>query len=162
MTYKKQYTLTECRPKLEIIPPASEDFNVYGGGDVIERARTWAMRNRYLLVKGVPKCAHGIYMMHMCPSPGCGVFEQLDHVNLWVTELGRPFLLSHPYSKEIEGSTKMYAAAHGLHISSNVEDGWYSDKALPIRMDVPSSWPVWPIEVVAHSMLAVEPVCWEE
>lgn len=157
--------LTENRPLLEFIPPLSKDFVVYGGPDTVERARAWAVENRVLLVRGLPNCAHGFYMMASCPrGSAChDMVHQFDHVNLWIhSELGQPFLLFHPYSEKVDEATEMYARAHGLDITSYDFDGWYHERTIPIRMSVPSGWPVWPLEAAAHTMLITQPVSWPD
>ncbi len=160
----KQSVMKETKPSLKLIPPLSEEFSVYGNKDVVERARAWALKYHYVLAKGVPICAHGFYMMDMCPGVGvCHRFEQLDHVNMWVnvSENGaRPFLLSHPYSKEVDAPTKFYASAHGLVIDSHEDDGWYGQGTIPIRMELASGWPVWPIEAAVHTLLVTQPLEW--
>lgn len=159
--------LTEDRPRFELIPPHSDEFRVYGGDDVVERARAWALANRYLLARGVPACAHGFYMLSMCPHRDtCLQFEQFDHVSLWVpdsiSQRNPPFLLSHPYADEIGDDTRFYAKAHGLVIDRFSDDNWYGTGTIPIRLSLPQNWPTWPLENAAMIMLTTQPVAWPE
>jgi hypothetical protein len=69
----------DIRPSFKLITPMSSEFDIYGGPATVERARTWALKGRYLLVAGVlPACAHGMYLMNMCPTyPAGGVLRVL-------------------------------------------------------------------------------------
>lgn len=162
-------------PKLILIPPLHEDFNVYGGEDTVKRARRWALERKYMLVHGVPACAHGLYLMASCPlRAGVGStcqIKALDHVNLWMPyELGpgnNVFLLSAPYMNDIDDELVAYANAHGLEVNSGDHlsdaDGWYSGgSALPIRLTIPNDWPIWPIETEAVVVLHTQPLWWPE
>lgn len=169
-TQVRQWTATqEYRDNLKLIPPLAEEFTLYGGDDTVERAREWALGNRYLLADGIPPCAHGLYLMRRCPgearSRSCRAwFRQLDHARIWVpamrsqssdgeTHLLRPFLLAHPYSKGVAAETRTYAEAHGLEAGTLPGDDWYGSGALPIRLTIQSAqW--WPIEARAASILA--------
>lgn len=74
-------------PSLELVPPMSDDFGVYGGVDTNERARNWAIMHHYLLVRGaVPACAHGFYLMN-CPNTGACI-PGADHTEMWVPDSG--------------------------------------------------------------------------
>ena len=157
------------RANLELIPPLAAEFQVYGGKDTTNRAREWAIDGRYLLTAGVPHCAHGFYLMGMCPGQCYGKFRQLDHANLWVPANSdeydrRPFLLSHPYSKELHEETTAYAEAHGLTVEVNrPEDRWYGPGTLSVRMSVGAmNWPLWPLERDAFVLLATQPVKWPD
>jgi hypothetical protein len=164
----QQSPATQHRHDLQLIPPLAEEFSVYGGPDTIARARSWALRGRYLLADGIPKCAHGLYLMADCPAGCYGRFRQLDHVNVWVpgdpAEDGRAFLLSHPYSAAIDAETSAYAEAHGLTVASEpyYGDDWYGSGTIPVRMTLPANWPLWPIEAAALTLLATQPVAWPD
>jgi len=152
------------RPEVELIPPLSDQFWVYGGDDVIDRARRWALASRALLVRGVPACAHGTYLMP-CPA-ACERFSWSDHSNLWV-EPGidsepRPFILAHPYADAVPEDAEPYALAHGLRVESRSWDDWYHDGALPIRFHQGSANVVWPLEALCTLLLATQPVTWPE
>ena len=157
--------ITEGRARFELIPPNSDKFRVYGDDQVVERARAWALDRHYLLVDGLPVCAHGFHLMQLCPEDGCqNKFEQLDHARLWVPDpvRDRPFLLAHPYADELDEKTELYAMAHGLYLETYPEDGWYGSGTIPVRLSLPSGWPVWSIERAAIVMLATQPVVWPE
>jgi hypothetical protein len=102
--------------------------------------------------------------MASCPKGTClSRFRQLDHARIWVQTLGRPFLLSHPYSSEITDQTRAYAQAHGLDLMpGRDDDGWYGHRTLPIVMTLPDNWPVWPIETVTHVLLWTQPIAWPD
>lgn len=166
----KQYDATSrgLWPEVELVPPLSEGFSVYGGADTIERARQWALENRCCLIRGVPACAHGLYLMS-CPDSGaCSDLRWADHSNLWVPddEEPRPFLLAHPYSRRVPPEAKQYARAHGLDLSSCRTAGckfecdcWYSENTLAIRLDVRRNV-LWPIERVIAALFATQPIEW--
>jgi len=167
----QQWMAKQDRDDLRLIPPLAEEFEVYGGTEIVERARRWALSGRYVLAEGVPACAHGLYLLASCPglSTCRNHFRQLDHVSLWVPAPGsgeqrRPFLLSHPYSSEISDDTRRYAEAHGLDIGSFPEfgDDWYGHRTIPIRLTIPENWPVWPIEAKAAVLFSTQPVAWPE
>jgi hypothetical protein len=164
----RQQALTEPR-SLVLIPPLAEEFSLYGGDDVVARARAWALDHQYLLADQVPSCAHGLYLLSDCPRSSCRRFSQLDHARLWVParavgEREQPFLLSHPYSDRIEDETRTYAEAHGLGVGSFPEfgDDWYGSGTVPIRLTVPDDWPLWPIEATAVILLDTQPVQWPD
>jgi hypothetical protein len=164
-----QWTASQHRDGLRLIPPLADEFAIIGA-DALDRARRWALGWHYLLADGVPPCAHGLYLMPSCPGPGtCRThFRQLDHARLWVPDapmgLGlRPFLLSHPYSREVADETSAYARAHGLVVGGQLTahaDDWYGHGTLPIRMTIPQNWPLWPIEATAAILLNTQPVAW--
>lgn len=166
----QQWTAKQDRDDLRLIPPLAEEFEVYGGKETVERARKWALDGRYVLAEGIPKCAHGLYLMASCPGLSCcrNNFRQLDHVNLWIPAPGRdmqrPFLLFHPYSSDIYTDTQRYAEAHGLSARSYRElgDGWYGQNTIPIRLTIPENWPIWPIEAKAAVLFSTQPVAWPE
>lgn len=160
----EQYLARQQRHDMALVPPLADEFTVYGGPDIVWQAKAWALENRYVLITGVPRCAHGLYLMASCPHGMCrSNFPQLDHVNLWLPtyDCGRPFLLSHPYADEISRETRSYAAAHGLVIEQGgLDDGWYSAGTIPVRMELPQNWPLWPIEALAAVLLATQPIAW--
>jgi hypothetical protein len=49
---------------------------------------------------------------------------------------------------------------HGLRVDSAPSDGWYSDRALPIRLTTPDDWPLWPIERDVVVLLHTQPIVW--
>lgn len=166
-----QWTAKQDRDNLILIPPLAEEFSLYGGPGTTERARKWALDGRYLLAGGIPDCAHGLYLLSGCPGSTClSNFRQLDHASIWVPAgvgdeyTSRPFLLSHPYAKDISDDTRAYGNAHGLAVASYPEfgDDWYGHGALPVRMSLPPDYPVWPIEVKAAVLLATQPVAWPD
>jgi hypothetical protein len=80
-------SLEGIRPDLKLVPPFSSEFSVYGGQETTDRARAWATDWHYLLARGVPACAHGLYLMP-CPGRSCvDIGEWADHGNLWVPDL---------------------------------------------------------------------------
>jgi hypothetical protein len=170
MTKIEQWTATpQYRHNLRLIPPLAEEFSVYGGKDTVERARAWALDGHYLLADGIPKCAHGLYLLDSCPGSTCrSRFPQLDHASVWVptgpTAEVRPFLLSHPYAKTISDDTSTYAKAHGLTARSYPEfgDGWYGGGTIPVRFTMPAHYPFWPIEAETLTLLATQPVAWPD
>jgi hypothetical protein len=171
MPAAQQWTAKQDRDDLRLIPPLAEEFLVYGGKDTVERARRWALDGRYVLADGVPSCAHGLYLLESCPglSTCRNHFRQLDHVNVWVpatpgTGQDRPFLLFHPYDTEISEATQRYAEAHGLDVASFPElgDDWYGHSTIPIRLTIPESWPVWPIEAKAAVLFSTQPIAWPQ
>jgi hypothetical protein len=121
-----------------------------------------------------------MYLMGMCPSPAGGLrcCAAFDHTNLWVPDRSpgaravdgilteppdRPFLLTHPYSPEVPATVHTYARAHGLQVSSwPAYDGWYGHGTVPIRLSLPESWPMWPIEREVDAMFSARPVSWPE
>ena len=164
----EQYDATTrvIRPEVELIPPLSDSFAVYGGEGTTERARQWALDNRYLLVSGVDACAHGLYLMS-CPCTGaCNNTGWADHINLWIgAGFGRPepFLLSAPYADEVPPEVYPYAFAHGLEVEADVPgDDWYGHGTLPIRLMTGEANVVWPIELVATLLTATQPINWPD
>jgi hypothetical protein len=166
----KQWTATQERDNLKLIPPLADEFSLYGGADTVERARKWALDGHYLLATGIPACAHGLYLMASCPD--CCTcrnhFPQLDHANVWIPASPnyseRPFLLSHPYAATVSTETRMYATAHGLGITEEPWrfDSWYGSGTIPVRMTIPGNWPLWPIEAKALVLLSTQPVSWPD
>lgn len=153
---------------LRLIPPLSENFGVYGTTDTTARARSWALRNRYLLCGGIAQCAHGLYLMTECPG-SCRDAALLDHVNVWVpTEIGeatreRAFILYHPYLKQLEERTYTYAKAHGFDVEQDRSgDDWYGSGALAVRLTIPSSSVLWPLEQDALGLLENTWFLWNE
>jgi len=153
-------------PEIELIHPLSETFTVYGGDDVVAAAREWAVDSRLMLVKGVPTCTHGLYRMP-CPANCQGDCPGFDHTEIWVPaapgEPPLPFLLAHPYVKNIPPKMRSYSAAHGLNIASLPFDGWYGHGTLPIRMSqLAGSDVMWPLEATLEVMLAAYPPSWPD
>lgn len=154
--HQSRISWSDFEADLELVPPLADGFGVYRG---TERARQWALWHRYYLARGVPPCAHAMYLLNSCPAlnGACGpVFEGagLDHTTVWVPadRPWEPFILTQPYQHEIPASLRDYAGAHGLAVSVNWElgDGWHDDpgdrSALPIRLSVTdaecTSWPL--------------------
>lgn len=153
---------------LTLTPPLAEDFSVYGTIDTTARARSWALGNRYLLCGGVAECAHGLYLMDGCPGR-CREAARLDHVNLWVpSEIGeatreRAFILYHPYLKQLEEHTYAYAKAHGLEVEvGRPGDDWYGSGTLAVRLTIPYSSALWPLERDALGLLGNISFFWSE
>jgi hypothetical protein len=144
-----------------LVPPGSDDFTVYGGADVVGRAREWALGHQYLLYRGpAERCVHGLYRMDSCTFSVC-TSVGMDHTQIWVQHDGAgAFILTHPYVKEIPASLHTYAEMHGLQVDSDPVDRWYQDGALPIRLTIPDSWPLWPIERDAAVLLHTQPITW--
>ncbi|MEV4722560.1 hypothetical protein [Micromonospora humida] len=85
----------------------------------------------------------------------------LGYTRIWVQHDGRgAFLLTHPYEDEVPQSLRVYADMHGLTVNSYPFDGWYGHGTLPIRLTIPWSWPLWPIERDAAVLLHTQPVTW--
>jgi hypothetical protein len=146
-----------------LIPPGSDDFEMYGTDEVVERARKWAFDQRYLLLDGsADRCVHGLYRMDVCTFSVCRSVG-MDHTRIWVQGDGRgAFILTHPYVDEIPDEMRIYARMHGLGIDSYQFDRWYNDSALPIRMTIPANWPLWPIERDAALVLHTQPILWPD
>lgn len=162
-----------------LIPPMDNDFDVYGEPG---RARAWALANHYLLVQGVPGCAHGLYLMSQCPvNPGGNCVPGSDHTDIWVDagEPWRPFILTSPYKDEIPDRMAAYAAAHGLEAEVNfglgkidpadypdepiIYDQWYGHDSLPIRLTAGNTgFVAWPLATAAAAMLRAYPVHWPD
>ncbi len=160
---------------LVLIPPlASEEtaltfaqppHSLCVGGDpeAWTAARDWALEHRYVQAYGLAPCAHGLYLMRSCPGRDCYRAAGLDHTQIWVpADAGeRPFILTHPYVREIPDRMRAYAEAHGLIITSDpVDDQWYGMSTLPIRLTIPSVNTMWPIEERAAVLLRAWPVEW--
>lgn len=151
---------------LTLTPPLSADFDVYGDTGAVSRARSWALRNRYLLCNGVARCAHGLYLMDKCAGK-CAEIASLDHVDLWIPseiseESGyRAFLLYHPYSDRLKDRARSYADSHGLQAEAGIEaDGWYGNGTLPVRMTIPGHSNLWPLERDALALLERTVIMW--
>ena len=146
-----------------LVPPGNDDFQIYGGADTVSRAREWALRGQYLLYQGPgEKCVHGLYRMDTCSFPVC-TSVGLDHTQIWVEHDARSaFILTHPYVDEIPASLRTYAEMHGLRVDSYPTDGWYGHGSIPIRLTIPESWPLWPIERDAVLLLHTQPIPWPE
>lgn len=153
---------------LTLTPPLAEDFAVYGGPDTVARARSWALRNRYLLCDGVASCAHGLYLMDGCPGD-CRTAAGLDHVNLWLPSTAaeprgqRAFLLYHPYQERLEDRALAYAQSHGLQVDVSLPgDDWYGHDTLAVRMKIPDHGDLWPLEREALALLDGTVIFWSE
>jgi len=155
---------------LRLVPPHSSEFKIYGGADTVERARQWALDREYLLARDVVTCAHGLYGMAMCPRNSCrSAAPDLDHVEIWVPQVvynnsdrETPFMLLHPYQPAASPELLHYAESHGLVIDSRPDDGWYGTGATPIRLSVPSGWPLWPIERLSILLQYTQPTAWPD
>ncbi|MFI7077550.1 hypothetical protein [Verrucosispora sp. NA02020] len=146
-----------------LVPPGSDDFEVYGGAATVQRAREWAFKYQLLLYRGPAQaCVHGLYRMDVCTFSAC-TSVGMDHTQIWVQHDGRTaFLLTHPYAEDIPDKLRVYAEMHGLSIRSNPFDGWYGHGTLPIRLTIPPDWPLWPIERDSVLLLHTQPVEWPE
>jgi hypothetical protein len=144
-----------------LVPPGSDDFQVYGGPDTVRRAQEWALARKYLLYRGpAEKCVHGLYRMDSCPLGAC-TSVGMDHTQIWVRHDGRgAFILTHPYVDEIPTRLLTYAEMHGLRVDEDPSDQWYGDNALPIRLTIPDNWPLWPIERDSVVLLHTQPISW--
>lgn len=164
-------SLAEWIPTMRIVPPLHEDFSVYGNADVNRRAREWAYVNRIALVRNLPACVHGFYMMR-CPGR-CSSLGALDHAELWVDcdsvslnrpdKIAKPFLLSHPYVKAPHRDPELvaYAQAHGVDIEEgHFHDHWYGPTAPPVRLTSHSVHVPFPLEVALPSVLTLSPIRW--
>jgi len=122
---------------IELIPPNAEDFCIYGSAKTIAAAKRWALRNRYMLVKGVCPCAHGLLGLRQCPAKRSAIAD-FDHTEVWANLDGRRpevFVLMAPYLKEPSTELKAYAKCHGLRVDQNRRvDGWYGNGTIPIRL----------------------------
>lgn len=159
----KQHFTTFKNQSIQLIPPLSEEFHIYGGEETVEKARAWSLTHRYMLVGGVPACAHGMYMME-CPA-NCYSYnhEVLDHVNMWADD-DSVFLLSHPYAENPRENPKaiQYARAHGLSITPyDFDDGWYGHGSSPLRLRA-SHYYSYPIEKEINNLLRVHPIRWPD
>jgi hypothetical protein len=160
-------------PAWRLIPPGHEDFFVSGAKEINDRAREWALCHHYLLYDGPAKhCVHGLYRMDCCPSYAVCGNVGLDHTDIWVEENGRgAFILAQPYATSVPEKTKAYARAHALDIAVQLRepqaaaddhrwrDTWYGS-GIAIRMTIPNSWPLWPIERDAALALHMFPMTW--
>lgn len=156
-------TMAEWIPMMRIVPPRHKEFNVYGNAAIQKRAAVWAYNFRYALVRNLPACAHGFYMMR-CPGR-CSSLRALDHAEMWIDCSGRfpkPFLLAHPYMKEPEQDSELlaYATAHGIHVERGYDqDHWYMPTAPPVRLRLGDNGP-FPIEVTLPPVLTLSPIQW--
>lgn len=159
-----QTTTRSIRSNVFVIPPLAKEFIVYGSRETVERARKWALRNRLVLIEGVPTCAHGLYGVTSCVGQ-CGD-HSLDHTNIWasgnLSHLERPFLLTQPYVEEVPDDLIAYGKEHGLKVSSRPSDGWYGLGTLPIRLQVDYDKPLFPIEYDVYAKLVAYPVRWPD
>jgi hypothetical protein len=144
-----------------LIPPRSEEFSVCGTVEIVERARDWAERWELLLYRGPAECCvHGLYRMDVCSFPACTTVG-MDHSQIWVRRDAKgAFILTQPYVTEVPERLRAYAEMHGLSVDSRKSDGWYGHGSLPIRLTIPQSWPLWPIERDAVLLLHTQPIEW--
>jgi hypothetical protein len=151
------------RGEWSLVPPGSDDFEVCGGADTVHRAQQWALAHRYLLYRGPAQtCVHGLYRMDSCTFSAC-TSVGMNHTQIWLQHDGRgAFILTQPRADEIPESLRTYANMHGLRVDSYPSDGWYNDKARPIRLTIPDDWPLWPIERDAAVLLHTQPIIWPE
>jgi hypothetical protein len=147
--------------EFSLIPPGSEDFTVYGGEETVEQARQWATNHELLLYSGnAQNCVHGLYRMDSCTFGACHEVG-MDHTRIWVTGDGKSaFLLTHPYAGSIPEDLRVYGYMHGLQVESFPFDAWYGHATLPIRLTIPTNWPLWPIERDAALVLHTQPITW--
>ncbi|MDR7277585.1 hypothetical protein [Catenuloplanes atrovinosus] len=150
--------------RFSLVPPLAEEFSVYGTSDVAARARQWALEHQLLLFKGnAGRCVHGLYRMDSCAAPSACRGARMDHTQIWVQHNGRgAFLLTQPYVDEVPETLETYARAHGLQMASYPFDGWYGHSTMPIRLTIPSNWPLWPIERDAVILLHTQPITWPD
>ncbi len=150
-------------PAIQLVHPLSPDFGVTGSGELTPQE--WAVERRLMYVRGVARCAHGLYAMGACPAI-CGDNIGLDHTSVWTHTTGelRPFILTQPYAEEIPPKMLVYAEYHGLRarVSEGEGDGWYGFGTLPIQLDMayPSSF-AWPLQAKITQLLAIYPPRWE-
>lgn len=168
-THTRQHTAdgSMLEPGWSLIPPGSPDFSVYGTPDTVERAREWAFGWELLLYSGpADQCVHGLYRMDSCPATsaaGACTSVGMDHTQIWVQGDGRgAFLLTQPYAEEVPAELRVYAEMHSLNVQSFEFDAWYGHGTLPIRLAIPESWPLWPIERDAVLLLHTQPVRWPQ
>jgi hypothetical protein len=145
----------EFEPELTLVPPLSPAFTIDGGPETVTRAREWATKRGYFLVKTY-HCAH-IFYLAQCPKQGACCSE-LDHTSIWVPrdEPWAPFILTQPYVSEIPAGIRKYAIAHGLDIASYESDSWHNPSAtLPIRLTAANTGTCsWPLGMRAQVMTA--------
>lgn len=147
-----------------LVPPLSKDFTVSGSREVVERARQWALNHQLLLFNGnADSCVHGLYRMDMCAAPDACQKAGLDHTQIWVRhDAQSAFLLTQPYVDKVPENLTAYAWAHGLRVDSYSFDNWYGHSTMPIRLTLPDSWPLWPIERDAVVVLHTQPISWPD
>jgi hypothetical protein len=155
-------------PSLRLVPPLHESFTVPGTAETVDRARKWALHNEVLKAENVSPCAHGLYLFSMCPGPS-SCCPTLDHTSVWVPnrskggDPGRPFLLTMPYTgDEAVAELGAYARAHGLDLDHADDDNWYGWGTAAYRMTIPPSWPAWPIDIQASTIMSMLPTRWPE
>lgn len=148
-------------PAIQLVHPRSPDFGVTGSGEFTPQQ--WAVERSLMYVRGVARCAHGLYAMGTCPA-GCGDNIGLDHTSVWTTteEEPRPFILTQPYADEIPPKMLTYAEYHGLNAQVWESDRWYGFGTLPIRLSMgyPSSF-AWPLQAKIAQLLALYPPRWD-
>ena len=126
------------------LPPGCPEFAEEFAKPMVDGPRDWAFRNRYVLVKGVDPCAHGLLGVR-CPNPVGTCADKsrwADHLRTWAP-WDNPhgvFLLSHTYDAETLPDAARYAEAHGLERLCDPEmlhfmgDDWYGAGTTPVRM----------------------------
>ena len=150
---------------MRLVPPGSSEFKHYlnVGNGASDRAVEWATAHKFLLYVGPSMyCVHGLYRMDSCPATGACRSVGMDHTRIWVTHDARgAFILTHPYVSSIPKSIAAYGAMHALSVRSLPYDGWYnSPHTLPIRLSIPTDWPLWPICRDAAVVLHTQPIDW--
>jgi|WetSurMetagenome_2_1015567.scaffolds.fasta_scaffold03146_12 hypothetical protein len=156
--------------QIDLIPPYSDEFIQWAApagyaGKIGEQCQQWAQKFEYMMCIGpAMRCVHGLYRMDVCASigrPGRGCDVGLDHARVWISDNGMgAFILAHldPQS-HVPNTIAKYAEAHSLDVRSYAFDGWYPGKT-PVRLSIPSGWPMWPIQRDAVVLLASQPIQW--
>lgn len=117
-----------------IIQPEDADFFLYTPAITL-RAQAWAQQYNYALAKTRGwECAHALWAT-ACPKSGCSSYP-FDHTTVWPEKrgYGEPFVLTHPYRASAPEDFGAYARAHGLELTSEATDGWYSSSTTPVRL----------------------------
>ena len=70
------------------------------------------------------------------------------------------FILAHLYPQShVSNAIASYAEAHSLDVRSYAFDDWHPGTT-PVRLSIPSGWPMWPIQREAAVLLASQPIQW--